>query len=125
MLKEFQEFINRGNVIDLAVAVIIGGAFGAIVSSLIDDIIMPMIGAILGGIDFTSLSIVVGESTILYGNFIQAIVNFLVISLSVFFVVRAYNSAKEEKEVKEAAEPEPSAEEQLLAEIRDILKAQS
>ena len=127
MLKEFQEFINRGNVIDLAVAVVIGGAFGAIVNSLINDIIMPLIGIILGGVDFTSLSIDVGNATILYGNFIQAIVNFLVISFSIFLVVRAYNSMQEEKdsEEEEVAEPELSAEAKLLAEIRDLLKAQS
>jgi large conductance mechanosensitive channel len=127
MLKEFQEFINRGNVIDLAVAVVIGGAFGAIVNSLINDIIMPLIGIILGGVDFTSLSIDVGNATILYGNFIQAIVNFLVISFSIFLVVRAYNSMQEEKDSveEEVAEPELSAEAKLLAEIRDLLKAQS
>ena len=127
MLKEFQEFINRGNVIDLAVAVVIGGAFGAIVNSLINDIIMPLIGIILGGVDFTSLSIDVGNATILYGNFIQAIVNFLVISFSIFLVVRAYNSMQKEKESEEeeVAEPELSAEAKLLAEIRDLLKAQS
>jgi large conductance mechanosensitive channel len=125
MLNEFKEFINRGNVMDLAVAVIIGGAFGAIVNSLINDIIMPLIGVILGGIDFTGLSIVVGDSTILYGNFIQAIVNFLVIAFSVFLVMRAANSAKKEEEVEEAADPEPSAEVQILTEIRDLLKKPS
>jgi large conductance mechanosensitive channel len=124
MWKEFQEFINRGNVIDLAVAVIIGGAFGAIISSLIDDIVMPLIGVLLGGVDFTSLSIQVGEAEILYGNFIQATVNFLIIALAIFFVVRGYNSLKRDQEEAEPEEPpEPSAEEKLLAEIRDILKS--
>jgi large conductance mechanosensitive channel len=124
MWKEFQEFVNRGNVIDLAVAVIIGGAFGAIISSLIDDIVMPLIGVLLGGVDFTSLSIQVGEAEVLYGNFIQATVNFLIIALAIFFVVRGYNSLKRDQEEAEPEEPpEPSAEEKLLAEIRDILKS--
>ena len=81
MFKEFREFILRGNVVDLAVAVIIGGAFGAIVTSLTNDIIMPLIGVLLGGIDFSSLTIQVGEATVAYGNFIQAIINFLIICL--------------------------------------------
>ncbi len=127
MLKEFKEFINRGNVMDLAVAVIIGGAFGAIVNSLINDIIMPLIGVILGGVDFTALALEFGDATILYGNFIQAIVNFLVIAFSVFLIVRAYNIAQnqEETDEEEVTEPEPAAEVKLLAEIRDLLKAQS
>ena len=122
MLKEFRNFIQRGNVMDLAVAVIIGGAFGAIVNSLIDDIIMPVIGVLLGGVDFTGLSIWVGDAVILYGNFIQAVINFLVIAFSVFLVVRSYNRLqKEEAEIPE--EPaRPSAEEILLTEIRDLLK---
>lgn len=123
MWKEFQEFINRGNVIDLAVAVIIGGAFGAIISSLVDDIIMPLIGVLLGGLDFTSLSVQVGEAEILYGNFIQATVNFLIIALTIFLVVRGYNSLQREQEEEPAEPPEPSAEEKLLTEIRDILKS--
>lgn len=123
MWKEFQEFINRGNVIDLAVAVIIGGAFGAIISSLVDDIIMPLIGVLLGGLDFTSLSIQIGEAEILYGNFIQATVNFLIIALTIFLVVRGYNSLQREQEEEPAEPPEPSAEEKLLTEIRDILKS--
>ena len=121
MLKEFREFVDRGNVIDLAIAVIIGGAFGAIVNSLINDIIMPLIGVLLGGVDFTSLSIEVGEAVILYGNFIQAIVNFLVIAFSVFLVVRAYNNMQEQEE-EEAPPAEPPADVVLLTEIRDLLK---
>jgi large conductance mechanosensitive channel len=117
---------NRGNVIDLAVAVIIGVAFGAIVKSLIDDIIMPLIGVIIGGLDFTGLSFTVGSAVVLYGNFIQAVVNFLVIAFVVFLVVRGYNRLQEkeeaEEEVEEKSAPEPSAEEKLLAEIRDLLK---
>ena len=125
MWKEFREFLNRGNVIDLAVAVIIGGAFGAIIASLVDDVIMPVIGIILGGIDFTTLSITVGDSIILYGNFIQAIVNFVIISAVIFFIVRSYNRLQRGKEVVASPPPEPSAEEKLLAEIRDLLKEQS
>ena len=124
MWQEFREFLNRGNVIDLAVAVIIGGAFGAIIASLVDDVIMPAIGIILGGIDFTNLSITVGDSEILYGNFIQAVVNFIIIAAVIFFIVRSYNKLQRDKEEAPAPPPEPSAEEKLLAEIRDLLKEQ-
>lgn len=126
MLKEFKEFIERGNVIDLAVAVIIGGAFGAIIASLVDDIIMPIIGALLGGVDFTSLSIQVGAAMINYGNFIQATLIFVIIAFVLFLVVRAYNRMqKAEAEAEPEAPPEPSPEEVLLTEIRDILKSRS
>jgi large conductance mechanosensitive channel len=122
MLKEFKAFIDRGNVIDLAVAVIIGGAFGAIISSLVNDIIMPIIGVILGGLDFTSLAIQVGEAMITYGNFVQAIVIFVLIAFVLFLIIRSYNRMQKEEE-EPAGPPEPSAEERLLAEIRDLLKA--
>ena len=122
MLKEFRDFIDRGNVIDLALAVIIGGAFGAIITSLVNDIIMPLIGVILGGLDFAALSIQVGEATILYGSFIQAIVNFLIIAFVLFLIVRGYNKLQKEKEAAPPAPPEPSPEETLLTEIRDLLK---
>jgi large conductance mechanosensitive channel len=125
VFKEFREFIARGNVLDLAVAVIIGGAFGAIVNSMIDDIIMPFIGIILGGIDFTSLSFYAGNAVILYGNFIQAIVNFLVISFAMFLVVRSYNKLQKEEQEKPETPPEPSPEVVLLTEIRDLLKETS
>jgi len=126
MLKEFRDFINRGNVVDLAVAVIIGGAFGAIITSLVNDIIMPLIGVILGGLDFSSLSIQVGEAQILYGSFIQAIVYFLIIAFVLFLAVRGYNKLqKEEEEQAPPPPPEPSPEEKLLAEIRDLLKEQA
>jgi large conductance mechanosensitive channel len=125
MLKEFKDFINRGNVIDLAVAVIIGGAFGAIITSLVNDIIMPLIGVLIGGIDFAALSIDVGEATILYGSFIQAIINFLIIAFVVFLVVRSFNKLQKAEEEAPPAPPEPSPEEKLLAEIRDLLKAQN
>lgn len=126
MLKEFRDFINRGNVVDLAVAVIIGGAFGAIITSLVNDIIMPLIGVILGGLDFSSLSIQVGEAQILYGSFIQAIVYFVIIAFVLFLAVRSYNKLqKEEAEQAPPPPPEPSPEEKLLAEIRDLLKEQA
>lgn len=123
MLKEFGEFIKRGNVIDLAVAVIIGGAFGAIVTSLVNDIIMPLIGLVMGGVDFTSLAIQVGDASVMYGNFIQAIVNFLVIAWVIFMLVRTINNMQKQEEAAPAAPPEPSAEEKLLTEIRDLLKS--
>jgi large conductance mechanosensitive channel len=122
MLAEFREFLKRGNVIDLAVAVIIGGAFGAIINSLVNDIIMPLIGIILGGLDFTSLSIQVGSAVLLYGNFIQATVNFLVIAFVVFLIVRSFNKLSKKEAETPPAPPEPSAEEKLLVEIRDLLK---
>ena len=125
MLKEFRDFIDRGNVIDLALAVIIGGAFGAIITSLVNDIIMPLIGVILGGLDFATLSIQVGEATILYGSFIQAIVNFLIIAFVLFLIVRGYNKLQKEKEAAPPPPPEPSPEERLLTEIRDLLRERS
>jgi large conductance mechanosensitive channel len=122
MIKEFRDFIQRGNVIDLAVAVIIGAAFGAIVTSLVDDIIMPLVGVLLGGIDFSSLSIQVGEAVILYGNFIQAIVNFLLIAFTLFLIIRGYTRLQQKEEKEPEAPPEPTEEVQLLTEIRDLLK---
>lgn len=122
MLKEFRDFVNRGNVVDLAVAVIIGGAFGAIITSLVNDIIMPLIGVIIGGLDFASLSIEVGDAMILYGSFIQAIVNFLIIAFVLFLIVRSFNKLQKEEEAAPPPPPEPSAEEKLLTEIRDLLK---
>ena len=118
MLTEFKEFIQRGNVLDLAVAVILGGAFGAIVSSLVDDIIMPVIGAVLGGINFAEQVFQVGDAMIGWGNFVQAIINFLCIALVLFWLVRIAKGM-EEPEVP----AEPSAEETLLTEIRDLLKS--
>ena len=122
MLQEFKEFIGRGNVIDLAVAVIIGGAFGAIITSLVNDIIMPLVGVLLGGVEFSSLSVQVGDAVIAYGNFVQAVVNFCIIALALFLIVRTYNRMRIEPEPEPEAPPEPPAEEVLLAEIRDILK---
>ena len=119
MLKEFREFLQQGNVIDLAIAGIIGGACGAIVNSLVDDIFMPVIGILIGGIDFSGLSIQVGEAVILFGNFIQAIINFVIIASAVFLVIRSYNQLRSEEQ---SAPLKPSAEEKILAEIRDLLK---
>ncbi len=122
MLKEFIKFIQKGNVLDLAVAVIIGGAFGAITTSLVEDLLMPVIGMIIGGVDFTGLSVTVGDAKLLYGNFIQAVVNFLIIAFAMFLVVKAFNKFQQQKEEAPAPAPEPSAEEKLLAEIRDLLR---
>jgi large conductance mechanosensitive channel len=124
MIKEFREFIMRGNVLDLAVAVIIGAAFTGIVNSLVNDIIMPIIGVILGGIDFTSLAITVGDANITYGNFIQAIINFLLIALVLFLIIRSINRMSRTKPEAPAAPPEPTNEEKLLMEIRDLLRMQ-
>ena len=129
-LKEFEAFIMRGNVLDLAVAVVVGGAFGKIVSSFVNDILMPPIGILLGGVNFTDLSFVLKQATptssavvIGYGVFIQTIVDFLIISASVFAVLKFVNRFVMKKE--DAKPHHPSQEEKLLAEIRDILKSQS
>lgn len=130
MLKEFKEFAFKGNVIDLAVGVIIGGAFGKIVASLVNDVLMPIIGIILGGINFTNLKFVitpasenVAESAIYYGKFFQSIVDFLIIAISVFFFVRLISLAKKKEEIVEkVAEPVKTNEVLLLEEIRDLLK---
>jgi large conductance mechanosensitive channel len=124
VIKEFREFIMRGNVLDLAVAVIIGGAFGAIITSLVDDIIMPLIGILMGGVDFAGLGIQVGSATLLYGNFIQAIINFLIIALVLFLIIRAANRVMRAK-AEAPVPPAPTAEEKLLTEIRDLLQAQN
>ena len=124
LFKEFKEFISKGNVLDLAVGVIVGGAFGKIVTSLVDDIIMPIIGLIIGGIDFSGLSLKIGEATVKYGMFIQNIVNFLIIAFSIFLVVKAVNKMRRIKPEKEEppVEQKKSNEEILLTEIRDLLK---
>ncbi len=105
MFKEFKDFVMRGNVLDLAVAVIIGGAFGKIIGSLITDIIMPLIGLIIGGIDFSGLSFTVGNATVTYGNFINNVVNFLVIALVIFLLVKSANSMKKPAPVAAPAAP--------------------
>jgi large conductance mechanosensitive channel len=123
MWKEFRDFVQRGNVIDLAVAVIIGTAFSAITTSLVDDIIMPLVGIILGGVDFTTLSITVGEAEVLYGNFIQAVINFLIIAF-VMFLIERYYTRMQAAEQEPKAPPAPPEDVVLLREIRDLLKSQ-
>ncbi len=137
MFKEFKEFISKGNVMDLAVGVIIGGAFGKIVTSIVDDILMPVIGMIIGGIDFTSLSAKIGEAEIKYGNFIQNVIDFLIVALCIFIIIKLINraskrmerlakkvkkGAKEEAKEEVVEEPKKSDEVLLLEEIRDLLK---
>jgi len=154
-LQEFKDFAMKGNVVDMAVGVVIGGAFGKIVSSLVGDVIMPAIGALMGGLDFTSLRWVirpaqqvtnaagevvkeVAEASLNYGNFIQTLVDFLIIALSIFLVIKGINKMSEKANAKKkAAEeaaaaaaaaapaPEPTKEEVLLGEIRDLLKKQA
>ena len=121
-LEEFKQFIARGNVMDMAVGVIIGGAFSAITSSLIDDIIMPLLGIFTGSISFAALAFEVNGAVIAYGNFIQAVLNFLVMAFVVFCLVKGLNKLHRKKEEAPAAPPEPSNEEKLLMEIRDLLK---
>lgn len=126
MLKEFKEFIQRGNVLDLAVGVIMGSAFGKIVTSIVNDILMPVIGVIIGGINFQSLTLRVGEATIFYGNFIQNVVDFLIVAFCIFFFVKFVNQflTLSKKEEKKKEEPKKSDEVVLLEEIRDLLKKQ-
>lgn len=127
ILKEFKDFIARGNVIDLAVGVIVGSAFGKIVTSLVNDILMPIIGVILGGIDFTNLTIKFNDATIYYGNFIQNVIDFLIVAFCIFIFVKTINTItekakkKEEKE-KNKEEIKKPDEVILLEEIRDLLK---
>ena len=128
LVDEFKAFIMRGNVVDMAVGVIIGGAFGKIVTSLVNDIFMPIIGMVLGNVDFSSLEIKLGEpvegaeqAAIRYGMFIQEIVNFLIIALCIFMVIKLINKAKKKKDEEPAPAPEPTKEEVLLTEIRDAL----
>lgn len=128
--KEFKEFAMRGNVVDLAVGVIIGAAFGKIVASLVADIIMPPIGYITGGVDFKNLKVLlkhgdpikkIADVSINYGNFINTVIEFLIIAFCIFMVVKGINSMKKKEEPAPAADPAPSKEEVLLTEIRDLL----
>ena len=130
LVSEFKEFISRGSVIDLAVGVIVGGAFTTIVNSLVDDIVMPIISLITGGIDLSSLAFTiklpdelvdVAPATIKYGLFIQNVINFFLIALVIFFMVKAINSFRKKKEEEPAPAPEPSDEVKLLTEIRDLM----
>lgn len=127
-IQEFKEFISRGSVVDLAVGVIIGGAFTAIVNSLVNDIIMPVVGLIIGGVDFTGLKYVITpatattpEAAICYGSFIQNLVNFLLVAFVIFLLVKGINKFHKKKEVEEVA-PEPEENVLLLREIRDMMK---
>lgn len=117
-MNEFKTFISRGNVVDMAVGVIIGSAFGKIVTSLVNDILMPIIGIFLGGLDFSSLSINIGDATILYGSFIQTIVDFLIVAFCIFTMVKFFEKFKKQEE----SIPAKSDEVRILEEIRDILK---
>jgi large conductance mechanosensitive channel len=132
MLKEFREFIARGNVMDLAVGVIIGGAFGAIVKSLVDQVIMPPVGLITGGVDFAAMKLVLkgadpakkaAEVAIGYGAFVNTVIDFLIVAFVIFLLVKAINSIKRQEAAAEAPPPGPTPTEALLAEIRDLLKA--
>ncbi|MCB0793550.1 MAG: large-conductance mechanosensitive channel protein MscL [Flavobacteriales bacterium] len=134
MMKEFKEFAMRGNVVDMAVGIVIGGAFGKIVSSFVGDVLMPPIGMLLGGMDFKKLALelqpavmeggeVVTPAVMLnYGTFVSTVIDFIIIAFAIFMVVKAMNSMKKKEEEAPAAPPEPSNEEKLLAEIRDALK---
>ena len=121
-MSEFKTFIARGNVMDMAVGVIIGGAFSNITSSLINDIIMPVLGVFTSSVSFAELSVNIGPAVLTYGNFLQAVLNFLVMAFVVFCLVKAINSFHKKKEEAPPPPPGPSAEEQLLTEIRDLLK---
>mgnify|MGYP001793275543 CR=1 FL=1 len=141
LIGEFKDFAMRGNVVDMAVGIIIGGAFGKIVSSLVSDVIMPPVGMLLGGVDFAKLALTIQDAsvneageeiaavTINYGAFINNVLDFLIIAFAIFMVIRMMNKATEAMKKKEeeapAAPPEPSAEEKLLTEIRDAIKQQN
>ena len=124
-MTEFKAFIAKGDVMSMAVGIIIGGAFTAIVQSLVNDVITPLLGIILGGLNFTDIVITVGAAQLMVGNFIQAIITFLLTALVLFFIIKAFNSFKKKEEEKPAAPAEPPAppsDVQLLTEIRDLLK---
>jgi large conductance mechanosensitive channel len=137
MLDEFKKFAMRGNVVDMAVGIIIGGAFGKIVSSLVNDVIMPPIGQLMGNVDFSTLFVNLGEgsyatlaaaqeagaATVNYGVFIQAVVDFVIVAFAIFMVIKQMNRLKKKEEAAPAAPPAPTADQQLLTEIRDLLKS--
>ncbi len=122
MIKEFKKFIARGNVLDLAVGVIVGGAFSSIVTSLVNNIFTPIIGLVLGGVDFSNLSITFRDTQIMYGAFIQSVIDFLIVAFCLFIVVKVVNRVTAKKEKKEEKKDTKSAELKTLEEIRDILK---
>ena len=143
MLKEFKEFAVKGNMLDMAVGIIIGAAFGTIIQSLVNDVLMPPIGMLMGGVDFGDMFLTLQEGavsgpyvtlaaaqeagavTINYGIFANAVISFLIVAFAVFMVVRSFNKLKKQEEAAPAAPPAPSTEETLLSEIRDLLKAQA
>ena len=129
MMKEFKDFAMKGNVVDMAVGIIIGAAFGKIVSSFVGDVIMPPLGLLVGGIDFNNLAITLRDATanapavtLNYGKFIQTIFDFVIIAFAIFMAVKAMNTIRKEEDAAPAAPPEPTKEESLLTEIRDLLK---
>ena len=129
MMSEFKSFAMRGNVVDMAVGIVIGGAFGKIVSSFVNDVLMPPIGMMMGGVDFSELAVVLKEAsgeaaavTLNYGMFIQTVLDFLIIAFAIFMVIKAMNNMKKKEEEAPAEPPKPSAEVELLTEIRDSLK---
>lgn len=130
MLSEFKSFAMRGNVVDMAVGIVIGGAFGKIVSSFVADVLMPPIGLLLGNVDFSDLAVTLRAAaegaeavTLRYGQFIQTVLDFVIIAFAIFLVVKAMNTMKKKEEAAPAAPPEPSKEEVLLTEIRDALRS--
>ncbi len=143
MLKEFKEFAAKGNMLDMAVGIVIGAAFATIITSLVNDVLMPPIGLLLGGVDFSDLFMVLqvgdpaapyatlaaaneaGAVTIGYGQFLNSVITFLIVAFCVFLVVKGFNKMKREEEAATEAPPEPSAEETLLGEIRDLLQAKA
>lgn len=129
MMKEFRDFAMRGNVVDMAVGIVIGGAFGKIVTSFVNDVLMPPIGMAIGGVDFSDLAITLKEAageaeavTLNYGAFIQTVLDFVIIAFAIFMVIKAMNNLKKKEEAAPPPPPKPSAEETLLTEIRDLLK---
>ncbi len=122
MLKEFKKFIARGNVLDLAVGVIVGGAFSSIVTSLVNNIFTPIIGLIVGGVDFSSLSITFKDTKIMYGAFIQSVIDFLIVAFCLFLIVKAVNKVTNKDKEEKPKKVEESAELKTLKEIRDLLK---
>jgi len=120
--KEFKEFISKGNIFDMAVGVIIGGAFGKIVTSLVNDIIMPLVGILIGGLDFTGLTLNVKDAVVNYGTFIQNVIDFLIVALCIFVVIKAMSRFKKKEEEAPEVPAKPSEEVLLLREIRDSLK---
>jgi len=123
-LQEFKDFIAKGNVLDMAVGVIMGSAFGKIVTSVVDDLLMPLIGMVIGGVNFTNLHIRIKDATITYGNFIQNVIDFLIIAICIFFMVKAISKVTKKDKEEEAVQEEPKKDENivLLEEIRDLLK---